>query len=144
MMRRVIAFIVAPMAVPIVGFPYILSMMQGGTWIAIGTVIAIILAYVGTLGIGVPLLTLLWNRRWTALWITVVVATIGGVIMWEIFLLVLFPLLLGQEVVSLGSALAKPDMLNGILWPAGVLGIATGIVLWLIARPDKEPSHSEK
>ena len=57
--------------------------------------------------------------------------------MWEIFFLVLFPLLLNQEVTSLRGALAKPDLLNGILWPAGVLGIATGIVLWLVARPDK-------
>jgi hypothetical protein len=137
MNKRAVAFLVAPLTVPVLGLPYVLSLMTGTTWIVLGIVVATILAYVGVLVIGAPLLMFLWGRQRTALWVTSVAGGVGGMLTWTIFG-ALFPLLLDQGFSGVRRALTVSNMLNGVIWPGGVLGVVVGIVLWLIARPDKE------
>lgn len=115
--RGWIAFGVAPLAVP---FIMVVGVGLDGTSQSELSVIAffsLMLAYFGTLPFGLPLYLLLRAYQQTEFWLAPVVGFIAGTaMMWVIHW-------------SLGVPL---------LPMAGPCGSAVGVLLWLIARPDRQ------
>ena len=137
MSRPVIAFFVAPLAVPVVLFPYVGSIMPTSTTNLFAIEICTVVAYVGVLIFGVPAYLFLRALRWTAFWIWPILGFIFGGVMWYVFA-VLFALSLGEGVSGIRLVFTDANLLRGFLWPGGFSGLIVGTIIWLIARPDQE------
>jgi hypothetical protein len=125
--RRTVAFIVAPLAVPLSTFFYLLTTNLAPFWVRASTIISAIIAYGGVLVFGIPVYRFLRARSWTFVWITPVVGFAAGVLMWLVFA-ALFSLLLGKGLPGVQFALTDRRMLTGAIWPGGVLGAAVGVI----------------
>ena len=133
--RRTVAFIVAPLCVPLSTFFYLINTNLAPFWVGASTIISATIAYAGVLVFGIPAYRFLRARSWTSVWIALVVGFAAGVLMWLVFA-ALFPLLLDRGLAGVQFAFTDRKMLTGAIWPAGILGAAVGVILWLIARPD--------
>jgi len=118
--REVIAFMLAPLVVPVVTGLYIGRELDStGIFGLLIVLIATVAGYVGTLVIGLPLYVLLRKHNATAfLFAPVSGAVIGAVTMWLVW--------------SVGDL----DRLRDFWGFGALIGAAVGTVLWLIARPD--------
>lgn len=128
-MRTLIAFLVAPLVVPLIMAVYAMYMvhveinrpgwhtldtgavLQAIAWVAF---FPAIYAYVGVILFGVPAYRFLTARKLTAFWIAPVVGFLSG----------------GTVMLPMFGAI--PAVLIG-----GPLGAVVGTVLWLIDRPDR-------
>jgi len=85
----------------------------------------------------VPAYSFLRARNWTAFWIAPLVGFIVATVAWYIFNLLLGLLLTSGGLSIVLSRLFDRFPLDGVLWPAGPIGAFVGILVWLIARPDR-------
>jgi hypothetical protein len=138
-MRVAIAFLITPLAVPLLMLPWLFSGHMASPLIVIVMFITTLVSYAGTLVLGIPAYLLLIARGMTAAWIAAAVGFVIGGLMWLVFS-VLLVLSLGQGLAGVRFALTDLHSLRGILWPGGSLGAIVGALFWLIARPDKQHS----
>ena len=132
MLRPVIAFLVAPMAVPLLLAAQYL--MPGAARISPWDVVTAVIAYVGAFLVGIPTYFFLKDKKWTALWIAPIAGFMVAIVTWYGFIAV-SGLLFGLfRFVPRMSELAA---LLYALWPIGPAGAIAGTLLWLIARPDR-------
>ena len=128
MTRSRIAFLVAPLAVPII--------VAGPTPWTVEFIYSALTAYAGTLAFGLPVYRCLLARKWTAFWIAPVVGFVGaGLAYFALWLIFVLPF--GFSLPKLLSTLSEGHALREILWPFGPMGSLVGCLLWLIARPDQ-------
>jgi hypothetical protein len=144
MSRSALAFVVAPLWVPLFVIPYsCLSLFSGpgqGPWIIIAAFLSIIFAYGGTLVFGLPAFLILRSRNLTALWIAAVLGFVIGATTWVLFM-AFFALWLGGDAQAARRAAQGTfmDQPMSLVW-TGLLGVVVGTTLWLIARPDRGQS----
>lgn len=137
MNRTLIAFLVAPLVVPALMFFYLRGLSSTDFWYAFSLVISVIVSYAGVWILGFPTYRFLRARQWTSFWLAPVPGFVIGAAMLLVFGVVL-NVSFGHSLASAVSTVMKdPNMLRGALWPGGVGGAATGVVFWLIARPDQ-------
>jgi hypothetical protein len=144
MSRSRIAFLVAPLWVPLVMIPvaslYLFSRPNQGPWVVISTVLGMVFGYGGTLAFGLPAFAILRSRQRTAFWIAPVLGFVIGAVTWQIFL-AFFALMMSDGHLSLvvhGIRQSFNDPVQLLFAAApGSLGALVGATLWLIARPDR-------
>jgi hypothetical protein len=112
-----IAFYVAPLAVPLITGVYFASIGAPDPGQSLFVAGSAFVAYVGTLVLGVPLYLFLRAQNVTAFVVALAFGLIAGVIVMYV--------LVGQHMSS------------GNLRFGGLSGAAVGAILWLIARPDR-------
>jgi hypothetical protein len=137
-MRPVIAFLVAPLVVPLFLLPSLYSGMPDRFWFAVTLIMAAIAAYAGTFFFGLPAYLFLRARKWTSFWIAPVLGFIAGSLAYCV-LVVLFAVSLGNRLSSVMAGFSNVNGLRDLLWPIGPQGALVGALLWLIARPDRAP-----
>ena len=140
MPRHKLAFLVAPLAVPLLVLLWLMLGNLAMPWLLIAVIIAAATSYAGTFLLGKPAYAFLNAHGQTAAWIAVVTGFVIGATMWLVFS-ILFPLSLGQGVDGVLFALTDPHSLRGVIYPGGLLGMIVGGLFWVIARPDR-PSGS--
>jgi hypothetical protein len=136
MKRNVVAFLIAPLAAPLLMLPWLLSGHLATGWVLTAMIIVVLVSYAGSLALGVPAYYFMRKRGLTSVWIAGVVGFAIGILMWLVFS-ILFPLSLDQGLAGVRSALTSVHSLKGVLWPGGILGMIVGALFWLIARPDR-------
>jgi hypothetical protein len=136
MSRPVIAFLVAPLVVPLFLLPSLYSGMPDKFWFAVTLIGATITAYAGTFFFGLPAYLFLRARKWTAFWIAPVLGFIAGSLAYCVFV-VLLGLSFGNSLSSVMADFSNASGLRDLLSPIGPEGAVVGSLLWLIARPDR-------
>ena len=136
MSRPVIAFLVAPLVVPLFLLPSLYSGMPDKFCFAVTLIVATITAYTGTFFFGLPAYLFLWARKWTAFWIAPVLGFIAASLAYCVFV-VLLGLSLGNSLSSVMADFSNASGLHDLLRPIGPEGAVVGSLLWLIARPDR-------
>ncbi len=146
-MRVLIAFLVAPLCVPITLMPVIffLAHPTAPSWAAFESIVSMVFAYGGMVVFGVPTYLLLRSREITARWVAIAVGFAYGVLTMMIFL-VLFGLSLGHSIEE-SAVMLREQITDPRKWAAGfmlpgLLGAAVGIIFWRISRPDRAPLAS--
>jgi len=136
--RQLLAFLAAFIAVPVLVAAYfsmggLLKSSDYGVIVFTSSLIS----FGAVAFLGVPAFLFLRARKWTAFWIAPLAGFVVAVVAWWVFLLV-FAMLLASRL----SALFELDrgMLQEVLWPVGSIGAVVGILVWLIARPDRNSS----
>jgi predicted membrane protein len=124
--RCYLAFMVAPLIIPLAIWIALKEDQNVSTVMTIAT----IAGYVGTIIFGFPAYMLMRYSRMTSF----VFAPIAGAALG--FLVCLMALALFTGAIDTAS----PDNLFIMQWSAG-LGALEGLVLWLIARPDKNATR---
>jgi len=138
MNRSTLAFLVAPLAAPLLLLPWLSASGDLSLgWIVTTTSIGAFLSYAGTLIVAIPLYRQLRSRGLVRIWIACASGSVIGGLVWLLFS-VLFPLSLGQGLEGVRFALTDPRSLTGVFWPGAALGMVVGALFWLIARPDKQ------
>lgn len=89
----------------------------------------------GILFLGVPAYSFLRTRNWTAFWIAPVMGFSVATVIWHVSFFFLGLALTGGQFLRVLSDLI--DHSDYLLWPAGPIGAFVGILVWLIARPDR-------
>lgn len=136
MSRSRTAFLVAPLAVPIIMAVRLYPVaMSSPSWFVVALCLSAIIAYAGTFVFGVPAYLWLRARKWTAFWIAPIVGFVAAALAYCAFI-ALF--MLRTSLSDLPSRLSS--VLHEVLWPYGPMGAAVGALLWLIARPDRAGS----
>jgi len=141
MNRSIIAFLVAPLTVPVLLLPYIRALSNTFGISVFALEIATVMAYAGAILFGVPAYSFLRARDWTAPWIALIFGFAIGAAMWVVFM-VIFALSLGEGASGVLLALTNLGTLKGAVWPGGITGAVTGIIFWMIARPDRQKRRS--
>jgi hypothetical protein len=144
MSRSVIAFLVAPLWVPLLVTPYcylfVFPHAEQGRWVVISAILSAIFSYGGTVLLGVPIFSILRARNLTASWIAIAIGFVIGAVVFEVFLVLLGLSLYGGNfklaMKTFYETILDPIKLMFLVWP-GSLGGIVGITLWLIARPDR-------
>jgi hypothetical protein len=136
MKRSTLAFILAPLAVPLLLLPWLLAGHLAVKWTITAMIIAALITYAGVVALGIPTYSFLRARGFTTVWIAGIAGFLIGAVMWLVFS-VLFPISLGQGVSGAWLALTDFKSLSGIIWPGGVSGLVVGVLFWMIARPDR-------
>jgi hypothetical protein len=95
----------------------------------------VVVAYVGTFMLGMPIYIFLCARQLTAFWIAPIMGFAIGMVMWYVFFFLL-ALALNATVRSVVDSFDGKFFLEA-LSIGGPAGAVVGIVLWLIARPDR-------
>jgi hypothetical protein len=144
MSRSVVAFLVAPLWVPLLVtpfcYPFVFPHAAQLHWVVIGAILSTIFSYGGTILLGVPIFSILRALNLTASWIAIAVGFVIGAVTFEVFS-VLFGLSLNGGNLELVmktyyETFHDPIQLMFLVLP-GSLGGIVGITLWLIARPDR-------
>ena len=115
-MRTIIAFSVAPLAVPLIATAYFASLGAPEEALSVVLIVSTIVAYSGTFVLGAPLYLFLREHE-TVFAIAPAVGFVAGALVMCV--------LAGRGVSA--SALGF----------GGLSGAAVGAILWLIARPDR-------
>jgi hypothetical protein len=135
--RTPIAFLVAPLVVPLIVAAYVPIRFPHDPAAATAVPLSVFVSYFGAVIFGVPTYLFLRARQLTAFWIASVAGFIVGVMMWYVFF-ALLGLSLGNGLSDVAAALSTPRyMLPNALKASGPLGALVGTILWLIARPDR-------
>jgi len=99
MSRSAIAFLVAPLWVPLLLRPYcylfVFPYAEQRHWVMIGAVLSAIFSYGDTLSIGIPTFSVLRAYRMTSIWIAIAAGFVIGAVTW-IALLALFIIFLHE------------------------------------------------
>ena len=153
MNRHVAAFLLAPLAMPLVMSAVTLQILREVSslyWF--GLLIAAVVSYAGVFLVA-PVYMTLRSRGWSAFWIAPVAGFMVGVIV-AIGLIAVLPAVLQSGALSyilemlhgMGEVIIAP---NTQIWSTtvdgpplallgpGTLGALVGTVLWLIGRPDR-------
>jgi Zn-dependent protease with chaperone function len=129
-LRTPIAFLVAPLAIPIVMTWLRPSLADLDTGLAL--VVSMLAAYIGIFVIGLPIYLYLQTRGAMAFWLAPIIGFMIGVVMtYALYFFV--ALSVGYHVVSP----AEPVTLQDAFGFGGPSGAVVGAILWLIARPDR-------
>jgi hypothetical protein len=136
--RRTLAFLVAGLTVPVLVAAWFSSgaLPKFSDYVLIFG-ISTIISFGGILFLGVPAYSFLRARNWTAFWIAPLVGFIVATVAWYVFNLLLGLTLTSGNLSIVLSRLFDRFPLDGVLWPAGPIGAFVGILVWLIARPDR-------
>jgi hypothetical protein len=135
MNRTVLAFIAAPLIVPIILVPYFAAKAPN-IGVLFPLIMSTFVSYIGVFMFGLPAYLLLRTNHLTSFLISIPLGfAIGGVMLF--ISNAILALLLDQGISGIREALANTGTLSYVLWPFGPLGALVGIVLWLIARPDR-------
>jgi len=136
--RPILAFLVAGLTVPILVAAHFSS--EGAPkfrdYVLI-VVVSTIISFCGVVFLGVPAYRFLRARNWTAFWIAPLVGFIVATVAWYVFNLLLGLALTSGQLSNVLSRLIDPFPIGGVLWPVGPIGAVAGILVWLIARPDR-------
>ena len=140
MNRPGLAFLVAPLWVPLVYAPYAaLAMFPSAGQahlVVISTIFSALFAYAGAALFGVPTYRLLRRKPRLLLAAAILVGFAAGGLMWLVFL-ILVALLLGSTVIGFLSEFWYSP--GGAHWVAlayrGALGALVGLTMWFIGRP---------
>ena len=142
MKRTTLAFLVAPLWVPLVVTPtaaiYLFHPPAQFFWVIITGFYSAIFAYLGSFAIGFPLFKFLLARGIVSAWVAIIAGMGVAVVTWLVFLLC-FGVLLDGVSVGVDTLLHTPISGWELAVPAS-FGIVVGLTIWGIARPDKEPS----
>jgi hypothetical protein len=130
--RTLIAFYVAPLAVSLILLVHPAPLVQYQDAVGFGVVVA----YVGTFMLGMPIYIFLCARQLTAFWIAPIVGFAIGMVMWYVFFFLL-ALFLNATISSIVADSFDGRVFLEALRIGGPAGAVVGIVLWLIARPDR-------
>ena len=136
MTRGTVAFLVAPLWVPITVallsrsflFPY----TGQWRWIVISTLLAALFSYAGMFAIGLPALFVLSRLGFVQLWSALIVGALASVAVWTAFF-AFFSLYLG----TFAYGFLWEGVLGGLL-PSMLLGVVVATTFWTILRPDRE------
>ena len=133
MFRSIVAFLVTPLVVPLLFAASYLGqdVPSSSLDVLVGLFITLV-AYSGTLLVGLPTYLFLRNKKWTAFWIAPIAGVIVAILTWYI-LVTFVPLFFLPRSTQLATFL-------NALWPMGPIGAVVGSLLWLIARPDRTNS----
>ena len=142
--RSILAFLVAGLTAPVLVAAWFASgaapkFSDYVLILGVGTIIS----FGGILLLGVPAYSFLRARNWTAFWIAPLVGFIVATVAWYVF-----NFLLGLTLTSGKLSIVLPRLfdrfpLDGVLWPAGPIGAFVGILVWLIARPDRPTTGAD-
>ena len=132
-LRVTVAFIVAPVVVPVSVVAYVTYYGLTPIWVLMVGFLSIWVAYGGTLIVGIPLYLFLRARKWTYLWVAATLGFLVGIMAWTASFAILS---FDATLSNLREALASGKGLSDLVWPGGSLGFLVGVILWLIARPD--------
>ena len=116
-MRTMIAFSVAPLAVPLIATAYFASLGAPEGALLVILAVSVIVAYGGTFVLGVPLYLFLRAQKATAFAIAPALGFLAGALV---------------MCVLAGRSVSSANLGFG-----GLSGAAVGAILWLIARPDR-------
>jgi hypothetical protein len=147
MMRKSVAFVVAPLWVPLAVAVFAATVVFPNPaqihWVIISTVIGSILTYAGVLLVGLPIYPILVRRGWTSIWVAIALGFVVGALVNRLFM-VLFALSLGSGVAYALKGVAEVSVVD-VSWLGitGLLGVLIGMTLWLIARPDREDDREQ-
>jgi hypothetical protein len=119
--RTPVAFLVAPVAVPLVA-PWLFAPWLAEINLGLALAVSWFVGYVGAFALGLPIYRYLLARKLTAFWIAPLVGFVIGAIMWC------------ATFALFGWTLNLPEALAG----GGLVGALVGTILWLIARPDRQ------
>jgi hypothetical protein len=142
MNRHLKAFLIAPLLVPGLMMPFLLPALPRAPWIAgLALMSASIASYAGALLVGAPAYMALRSRGWTAFWIAPVVGFVVGEIVGIISIRTVAVLTVSGAPSDLSSLIAVATRITRFPSPSelglGIYGMLVGVVLWLIARPDR-------
>jgi len=142
MLRPVIAFLISPMAVPLLlaAYFFVPGARRTGLDDLMNVVIALV-AYAGAFLVGLPTYLYMREKKWTAFWIAPIAGFMVAVVSWYVFI-GLSPLLFGLFLYLL-PRISQPEALLMALYPIGPIGAITAILLWLIARPDRPTTGAD-
>ncbi len=133
MFRSIVAFLVTPLVVPLLfAASYLGPDAPSSSLDVLAGLFITLVAYSGTLLVGLPTYLFLRNKKWTAFWIAPIAGFIVATVTWYV-LLTFVPLFFLPRLTQLAT------LLNA-LWPMGPIGALVGALLWLIARPDRTNS----
>jgi hypothetical protein len=143
--RSALAFLVAPLCVPLLVTPYaflVFPYPDKSPWIVIIVASGVLFGYGGTFLFGIPMFWFLQARKLTSIWAAAATGFLIGAIT-SLGLVAAFTLVfakrgfrdLGEEI---NRVLSTPSDLVFLLC-SGLLGIMVGITFWAIARPDRHP-----
>ena len=136
--RLVMAVFGAPMTVPLLLLLLLLFIGQAAGSAAIGiVVVGAFVSYAGTFAFGVPTYRVLRKRGHSAFWIATAAGFLIGIVTCMAFG-VFFALSLDEATQGVRVALTDPRTLAGEAGYGGPLGAISGLVFWLIARPDRK------
>ena len=133
MFRFIIAFLIAPLAIPVIEAPpWELYRYYDLWWIFLSTVIA----YAGTFLFGIPIYFFLRARNWTGFWVAPIAGFIVAALTW--WLVGFFAALSsGHDLFDIHAHL---DWLRFALWPYGPIGALVATLVWLMARVERTGS----
>ncbi len=139
--RTVLAFLVAPLWVPIATAMYVYAVgmfpnPEQRPWIYITTLIGALFGYGGVWAIGLPAFRILRAKGLSSGWIAIVMGFVVAVLTWHIFEL-LFALSLGNSLNFVWHNWTTSAVQWALILGIGALGVVVGGTLWLIARPDR-------
>jgi len=141
MNRTALAFVIAPLWVPLLLGAGAWFVEVNGQIVAFVVAVSALVSYGGTYLLGAPAFMFLRSRSCTAPWIAVVLGFAVGALAYQVFQF-LFSLSLGNSVQLTLATFQKmfaewsPASLLAVGGP-GLLGALVGITLWVIARPDQ-------
>jgi hypothetical protein len=134
--RVVLAFCLAPLGDPATAV--LLSALQGWPLSALPSIawFQLPFSYIGTLLVGLPAYRFLCARNLTAFWVAPAAGFVIGVLLTTfVYSAVTFGL--GLNLPLRAGGIASLKSLMGLIQNGGLGGATVGILLWLIARPDR-------
>jgi hypothetical protein len=146
--RHVVAFLIAPLIVPLVMSALAIQiLLEVPSLYWFGLLVALIVSYAGVLLIGAPAYMMLRSRSWSAFWLAPIVGLVAGVIVAMALVLIFSLALKSETVLSVVARIANaahwgevfivgPGAAAVVVGPS-ILGALVGTVLWLIGRPDR-------
>ena len=133
MNRELIAFLIAAVAVPIfltaVSFGGMPKSPSGAIFLAASFFVSFCAVFL----LGLPTCYFLQDKKWTAFWIAPLAGFAVAAAAWYA-LTVLLGMVFASDRLSV---LIDISLLQGALWPIGPVGAVVGVLVWLIARPDR-------
>jgi hypothetical protein len=134
--RVVLAFCIAPLGYP--AALTVLSAFRGFPPDALASIALVNLpiSYVGTLLVGVPTYRMLCARKLTAFWVAPIAGCVSGAAL-SVFTYLGVIFAFGNLSVS-GDGFGSLRGASGFAQTGGLGGAVVGILLWLIARPDRQ------
>lgn len=124
--RALAAFLIAPLVPPILMF--LLSNSRDGAWVA---KFALLFSLGMTLIVGMPLHVLFRRLGWATVWGYVLIGACGGLVA---------SVLIFASTIMNALATDEPGPWTSFAFVSvmvGMLGCLSGVVFWLVARPDR-------
>lgn len=139
--RTPIAFLVAPLVVPLLAVLVLDEPLSDPSIVAI-LIVVTFATYFGVAAFGVPTFLFMRSRQWTEFWMALTAGFIIGTVMWYVGAS-FFRLWLGNHLSDVLSSLGAAAEWSMALRVGAVPGTAVAAILWLIARPDRRARSGE-